>query len=63
MFRAFEAIKAFTLVLITLPIYLLLTMRFHKTQHLVTEHRFFVEKQKVVFVFPLAKESASVFIT
>jgi hypothetical protein len=30
---------------------------------LVTEHRFFVEKQKVVFVFPLAKESTSVFIT
>jgi len=38
-------------------------MRFHKTQHLVTEHRFFVEKQKVVFVFPLAKESTSVFVT
>jgi len=38
-------------------------LRFLKTQYLFTEHRFFVEKQKVVFVFPLAKESTSVFIT
>jgi len=43
--------------------FLLLTLRFQKTQKFVTERRLSLGNQKDVFCFPLAKESTSVFNT